>query len=149
MKCIHNAIFENTDYAKETLELAEYEACTFRNCNFSEYNLAGFKFSECLFAGCNLSLVKLNGTLLMNIAFIDCKMLGLWFDTCDAFGLSFSFENCQLNHSSFFKIKIKKTDFRTAYNYSINPEKNKLKKSRFASAGIHGLLDKYDLVIEK
>ena len=41
-------------------------------------------------------------------------MLGLRFDTCNEFGLSFSFERCQLNHSSFYKTKIKKTIFKNS-----------------------------------
>jgi uncharacterized protein YjbI with pentapeptide repeats len=39
-------------------------------------------------------------------------MLGLRFETCNEFGLSFSFQGCQLNHSSFYKLSIKKTNFR-------------------------------------
>ncbi|MDR3250221.1 MAG: pentapeptide repeat-containing protein [Tannerella sp.] len=115
-------------------------------------------------------------------------MLGLRFDTCLEFGLSFSFDNCQLNHSSFYKTKIKKTilknsqlqetdfaecdltsamfdncdltravfdhtniekaDFRTSYNYSIDPEINRIKKAKFSILGVSGLLDKYDIDID-
>jgi uncharacterized protein YjbI with pentapeptide repeats len=41
-------------------------------------------------------------------------MLGLRFDKCSEFGLSFSFDNCQLNHCSFYNTKIKKTHFRNS-----------------------------------
>jgi fluoroquinolone resistance protein len=115
-------------------------------------------------------------------------MLGLHFDSCNEFGLSFSFENCILNYSSFYKTKIKKTsfknaqlqevdftecdlteslfencdlsratfdntviekaDFRTSYNYSIDPEINRIKKAKFSIHGISGLLEKYDLIID-
>ena len=40
------------------------------------------------------------------------------------------------------------TDFRTAYNYSIDPEFNPMKKAKFTTQGIVGLLDKYDIKIE-
>jgi len=33
-------------------------------------------------------------------------------------------------------------------NYSIDPELNKIKKARFSTQGIAGLLDKYDIEIE-
>jgi uncharacterized protein YjbI with pentapeptide repeats len=33
---------------------------------------------------------------------------------CNAFGLSFSFDNCQLNHTSFYNTKIKKTIFKNS-----------------------------------
>jgi len=38
--------------------------------------------------------------------------LGLRFDTCDQFGLALSFENCILNHASFYSTKLKKTRFK-------------------------------------
>ena len=113
-------------------------------------------------------------------------MLGLHFEDCNEFGVSFSFENCTLDHCSFYKLKIIKTvfsgskltgvdfadcdltgssfpdcdlsgavfdntnlekvDFISATNYSLDPDKNKLKKTRF-SAGLPGLLSKYDILI--
>ena len=116
-------------------------------------------------------------------------MLGLRFDNCNDFGLSFSFEGCQLNHSSFYKMNIKKTvfknsqlqetdfteadltsalfencnlsqatfdqttlekaDLRTSYNYSIDPENNRLKKAKFSMEGVTGLLDKYNIEIDR
>ena len=115
-------------------------------------------------------------------------MLGLHFENCNQFALTFSFENFALDHSSFYKTKIKKTifkntqlkeadftecdltgsvfdncnlqgatfektllekvDFRTSFNYSIDPEINRVKKARFSVTGIAGLLDKYDIEIE-
>jgi len=39
-------------------------------------------------------------------------------------------------------------DFRSATNYSINPAKNKIKKAKFSSDGIRGLLDSYAILIE-
>ena len=115
-------------------------------------------------------------------------MLGLHFNNCNVFGLAFSFENCILNHSSFYKVKIKKTtfkntqlqeadftecdltgslfdncdlsratfdntiieksDFHTSYNYSIDPEINRIKKARFSIYGLSGLLEKYDIKID-
>jgi uncharacterized protein YjbI with pentapeptide repeats len=114
-------------------------------------------------------------------------MLGMQFNDCNLIGLSFGFENCLLNHSSFYKIKIKNTifknsqlyeadftecdltcsvfdncelaratfertiiekaDFRTSFNYSIDPENNRIKKAKFSLTGIAGLLDKYDIEI--
>ena len=114
-------------------------------------------------------------------------MLGLHFEHCNEFGLSFSFDNCNLKHSSFFKAKLKKTsfknsilheadftdcdlsgsvfdicdftratfektilekaDFRTSYNFSIDPEKNRIKKAMFSMSGAAGLLHKYDIEI--
>jgi hypothetical protein len=43
---------------------------------------------------------------------------------------------------------LEKADFRTAFNYSINPETNRIKKAKFSKEGLNGLLDKYDIEIE-
>ena len=102
-------IQDKTFDRNDTLTKGEYENCIFNNCNFADNDLSEFKFTDCAFNGCNLSLAKLNKTAFRDIKFKDCKMLGLRFDTCNEFGLSFSFDGCQLNHSSFFKTKIKKT----------------------------------------
>jgi uncharacterized protein YjbI with pentapeptide repeats len=172
----------------DLLAKGEYENCIFSNCNFADGDLSEFKFIDCTFNGCNLSLTKLGKTVFRDVKFKDCKMLGLRFDICNEFGLSLSFDGCQLNHSSFYKVKIKKTvfrnsqlretdftgadltsavfdncnleqavfdhtilekaDFRTSYNYTIDPEINRIKKARFSISGVSGLLEKYDLDIE-
>jgi len=115
-------------------------------------------------------------------------MLGLSFESCNEFGFAVSFDNCILDHCSFYQAKLKKTsfkdakihqadftetdlsnsvfdncdlfrttfentilektDFLTAYNYSIDPELNRIKKAKFSMAGIAGLLDKYDIEIK-
>lgn len=181
---IDDQTFEKVDF----LEKGEYENCTFNNCNFADNDLSSFKFIDCTFTGCNLSMAKLNNVVLRDVAFRDCKMLGLHFDACNDFSLSFSFDHCVLNFSSFYKIKIKQTvfshsqlqetdfteadlsqavfddcdlrqavfdfttlekaDFRTSYNYSIDPENNRIRKARFSIWGIRGLLDKYGIEID-
>jgi fluoroquinolone resistance protein len=185
---IQDKTFDKTDFTQEVLAKGEYEKCIFQSCNFSENNLSQFRFTDCEFVGCNLSLAKVTKTSWRDVKFKQCKMLGLRFDTSNEFSLSFSFDQCTLNHSSFYKTKIKKTvlknsqlhevdfsetdlsgavfdtcdlmratfdgtilekaDFRMAFNYSIDPEKNRMKKARFALSGISGLLDKYELEIE-
>lgn len=111
---ISEKTFEKIDFVQNPLAKGEYENCIFKLCDFSGNDLSGFKFSECEFIGNNLSLTKLNNTALQDIKFRDCKMLGLRFDTCSDFGLSFSFDNCILNHSSFYKTKLKKMFFKNS-----------------------------------
>jgi len=180
---------QDKTFDKDVLPTAgEYENCIFNNCNFADNDLSELKFIDCTFNSCNFSLAKLNNTTFRDVKFKDCKMLGLKLDTCNEFGLSFSFDACQLNHSSFYKTKIKRTifknsqlqetdfaeadltssvfdncnlsqaifdhttldkaDFRTSYNYSIDPEINRIKKAKFSIHGISGLLEKYDIIID-
>jgi uncharacterized protein YjbI with pentapeptide repeats len=41
-------------------------------------------------------------------------MLGLFFEHCNPFGLTVSFENCTLTHSSFHGVRLKKTTFKNS-----------------------------------
>ncbi|MCZ4225284.1 hypothetical protein [Pedobacter rhodius] len=59
------------------------------------------------------------------------------------------FDNCDLLSATFDGTILEKTDFRTAYNYSIDPDNNRIKKARFSKAGLAGLLHKYDIQISE
>jgi uncharacterized protein YjbI with pentapeptide repeats len=185
---ITDQTFEKKDLTEHPLKKGEYENCIFRHCNLSGADLAEMVFIDCSFISCNLSLARLTKTVLRDATFKDCKMLGLHFEDCNEFGLSFNIEGCILDQTSFYRAKLKKTifknsqfkeadltecdlteavfdncdlsktifdntvlekaDLRTAYNYSIDPDRNRVKKARFSSAGLAGLLDKYNLQID-
>jgi fluoroquinolone resistance protein len=112
--------FEKTDFTRQPLVRGEYEYCTFINCDFSNTDLSDIKFMECKFEGCNLSMVRLNNTALRDCTFVTCKMLGLHFEHCNEFGLSASFDNCNLTHSSFYKTKFKKTSFKNLILHDVD-----------------------------
>jgi uncharacterized protein YjbI with pentapeptide repeats len=58
------------------------------------------------------------------------------------------FDACDLTKSKFENTNLEKADLRTAFNYSINPEINKVKKAKFSLPAVIGLLDKHDIEIE-
>jgi fluoroquinolone resistance protein len=58
------------------------------------------------------------------------------------------FEGCNMTAAIFDQTTLEKADLRTSYNYSIDPETNRIKKAKFSITGVAGLLDKYDIVIE-
>lgn len=103
--------FDRQDYTSTPLPAVEYEQCTFQNCDFSGSSLINAVFIDCVFSGCNMSLTTIKGTAFRGVKFQDCKLLGLRFDECNSFNLSFTFERCTLNNTSFFGLKIKKTVF--------------------------------------
>lgn len=180
--------FNKVDYSETALPKGEYELCTFNGCDFSNSELSKIKFIECEFVGCNLSSANIIGASFQEVKFEDCKMLGVRFDLCDGFGLALDFTNCQLDHSSFYQVKLinssflncklkdidlteanlsgvqfktcdlqraifgrsnlEKTDFRTASNYSIDLQNNKVKGSKYSLNGVAGLLEKYQIIIE-
>ncbi|MGM0620666.1 MAG: pentapeptide repeat-containing protein, partial [Bacteroidota bacterium] len=69
------------------------------------------------------------------------------FAACDL--RSSIFENCDLLGAVFENTNIEMADLRTSCNYSIDPEFNRIKKAKFSILGIPGLLEKYDIDIEK
>jgi len=58
------------------------------------------------------------------------------------------FDQCDLNRAVFADTILEKSDFRSAYNFSIDPERNKIAKAKFSSQNIIGLLDKYNIIVE-
>lgn len=104
--------FDHLDFVQTPLPRGEYEYCTFNHCLFSRADLSNSCFLNCSFVECDLSMAHLHKTSLNEVHFRNCKMLGMRFDQCNGFGLSFGFERCQLNHSSFYGVRIKTTLFR-------------------------------------
>lgn len=144
---ITDRTFERCD----SLPKGEYENCTFESCDFSESDFSEFKFTDCKFKECNLSMMKINRISFQNVNFIYCKMLGLRFDACNDFGLSFSFDGCQLNHSSFYKLKIKKTIFKNSQLQETDFTETDLTESEFDNCNLElatfdqTILEKADL----
>jgi uncharacterized protein YjbI with pentapeptide repeats len=170
--------FDQAALLETPLKKGEYENCVFKGCDLSSQDLTELKFFDCRFEAVNLSTAKIVKSVFTDVSFSNCKMLGLLFETCNEFGFSVSFNGCNLSHSSFFGKKMKttlfrncqladvdfsecdlsgskfentnleKADLRSAYNFQIDPEMNKLKKAKFSVPGLPGLLSRYDLVIE-
>ncbi len=69
-------------------------------------------------------------------------------DFAEADLTSSMFDKCNLERATFDQTILEKADFRTSYNYSIDPEINRVKKARFSILGVAGLLEKYDIEIE-
>lgn len=103
--------FEDLVHAEEDLSGKEFEGCEFLRCDFSKSNFSGTVFVDCVFRDCNLSLVKLNDAALKTVGFYDCKLVGADLGKCSDFLFTVSFQNCQIDYSSFFKKKMKGTRF--------------------------------------
>ena len=93
-------VAENWD-ARHLLGHAEFDEYRFVNCDFTEANLSGLRFTDCLFERCNLSSARLAGTALQNVAFDECKLLGLQFTACRDMLFGVHFDQCQLRYASF------------------------------------------------
>ena len=132
--------FERKDFSENGLEKGEYELCVFSNCNFSESDLSNIRFMDCEFYDCNLSSANVFQTGFQNILFKDCKLLGLYFDKCSDFGFSIKVENCQLNHSSFFKLNLSKTSFKKSNLSEVDFTECDLSSSNFDNCDLKNVI---------
>ena len=184
---VFDKTFKGQDYTKIRLPKAEYENCIFDTCQFSNSDITNTTFSECVFIDCDLSNANFTEATIKETEFKNCKILGVNFQSCNPFLLSFNFEKCILNFSSFYQMKLKKihfnackmikvefteadlseaiftdcdlenaffnstnlekADFSTSYNFTINPEENKIQKAKFSKENLAGLLTSFGIVV--
>jgi uncharacterized protein YjbI with pentapeptide repeats len=131
-----NETFERIDFHTTPFIAGEYEGCCFVGCDLSEANLGDTKFLECEFRDCNMSMAKLSGTVLCDVRFSGCKMLGVQFGYCNGLAFSPQFDNCILDHSSFFERKMTSCTLRG----------NSFRETDFTDADFSGtLFDNCDL----
>nr|WP_319393977.1 pentapeptide repeat-containing protein [uncultured Desulfobacter sp.] len=129
--------FEQVDFSKNRHKKGAYEDCIFLNCDFSTSDISEFNFIDCEFNGCNFSMAKMNQTIFNNGKFMDCKMLGMAFESCDDLLLSISFYNCILNHSSFDGVNLKNTTFENSKLHDVDFTNADLYKSVFNNCDLH------------
>ena len=94
----------------------------------------------------NLNHSSFYQTKIKNTIFKNCQLIEIDFTESDL--TNSRFDNCDLLKATFDSSILEKADFRTSYNYSIDPEVNKIKKAKFSLPGILGLLDKYEIDID-
>ncbi len=104
-------IFEDQVFDKYDF-LTDHSAREFTNCTFKNSEMTGARldfqdFIDCTFLNCNLSVARMDGTRFNNARFKGCKIWGVDFSKCSKFLFSVFFEDCSLNHSSFYKNELK------------------------------------------
>jgi len=134
-----------------------------RLIHLSDTGLQDIQFKDCKLSGADFSkscdfLFEVNFTncILDNAIFYKKKNKGAKFTDCSMVETDFTwadlsdvqFNNCNLNRAFFNRTILKNADFRTAYNFIIDPDINTLKKAKFSVHGLPGLLAKYDIRIE-
>jgi len=182
-----DSVYENLIYSKDDLNFKDFERCSFRGCDFSRCTFLAVTFIDCFFVDCNFNGAKINYVAFRTATFTRCEIKEVNFAMCDKLIFDISFEDCIIDFSKFYTLKIKgtkftdcsliavdfmntdltgvafircdlyraefskaianKTDFRTSFNYTIDPEKTKLKKVRFSLSEVKGLLYKHDILI--
>ena len=160
-------IFHNCNFSNSNLGKVSFIDCVFSHCNISNARLAeaiirdvqfnhckmmGLHFETCSdflfsasFTQCTLNLSSFYKLKIKNTVFNDCILHEIDFTDTDLTGASFT--NCDLKGATFDNTLLEKADLSTAYNYIIDPDRNKIKKARFSKEGLPGLLMKYNIVV--
>lgn len=160
--------FTACDFSKSDLS-----GCVFYDCEFVECQMSGVKlmktamrdvrFRNCKAEGlhfehCNdfLFAVSFDTCVLTKSSFYKQKIKNTIFKKSTLHEVDFTgadltgadFDECDLRRAAFENTILEKADFRTAYNYALDPELNRLSKARFSLSGVAGLLVKYGIDIE-
>jgi len=159
--------FKNCNFSDSDLSHYNFTECTFDACNLpmvklQKTSLNDVKFIDCKMLGLDfehcseyLFTVYFEGSTLNFSSFIKRNLKKTTFRNCILHEVDFSstdltsavFAACDLSRARFEQTNLEKADFRTSFNFAINPEINKLKKAKFTLDGLPALLEKYDLVI--
>jgi len=140
--------FDSCDFS-----LARLKNTTLNDIHFVDCKLLGVQFEECNpfllsvdFENCLLKLAVFNKLKLKKTRFKNCNLQETDFTETDLSGSVF--DNCDFQRAIFHRTNLEKADFRSSFQYSIDPENNRIRKARFSRMGVVGLLDKYGIEIE-
>ena len=103
--------YQNIIYQKDEVNFKEFECCVFTNCDFSACNFMAVTFIDCVFNGCNLNGTKINHVAFRTATFNDCQIKDVNFAMCDKLIFEIAFNDCVLDFSKFYTLKIKGTTF--------------------------------------
>lgn len=160
--------FHNCNFTKSDFSDIDFIDCNFTDCNFTltilkNSGLKDIQFNKCKIMGIDFSIcnnflftVHFNECHLDNSTFHSKKMKKTNFINCSLKEVDFSevdltlsvFQYCDLSNSIFNQTILDKVDFRTAVNYVIEPDSNRIKKAKFSLPGLPGLLAKYEIIVE-
>ena len=139
----NDCLFSGAKINHVALRSTFFNHCKMEDVNFSMCDKLIFEvhFKECVLDFSKFYTLKLKGT-----TFIDCSIVAVDFMSADL--TEVVFDNCDLYRSEFGQANANKANFKTSYNYTIDPTKTKLKKAVFSLNQVKGLLFKHELVIK-
>ena len=140
--------FVNCNFNGAKINHTSLRTVYFNKCKISDVNFAMIdKFIfEIHFKDCNLDFSKFYALKLKGTTFTNTSLVAVDFLAADLSEVVF--ENCDLYRSEFDNAIANKTNFKTSFKYTINPEKTKIKKAIFSLEGVKGLLYKYDIIVK-
>jgi fluoroquinolone resistance protein len=155
--------FSNGDFSHNRFTDCEFVGCNFamlkllgttlNNVTFRECKLTGINFSECeeflftvRFENCLMDYTSFLKRKMPKTTFADCSLKNVVFEQANL--TKAKFDNTDLAGAVFERTNLSEANLVTAYNYTIDPELNTIKKARFSQNGLAGLLARYDIRVE-
>lgn len=164
--------FEDCTFKNCDLTEANFNGCNFINCSFINCNLSMVKFvqngldqiqfTDCKMVGADFSNAKdflfgvnFSNCILDYAAFMKKKNRKAKFENCTLKGADFTeadltetkFVNCDFDRAIFMQSTLNGANFISSFNYTIDPERNAMRKARFAASGLAGLLTNYGIIV--
>ena len=150
---ISGIVFSECEFTDCNFSMAKAQGTAFKDVDFKNCKMTGFNFSNAHpfllamnFTGCLLNLSSFFGVKLKKACFKDCILHEADFTQADFTEASFT--GCDFKHAVFENTVLEKADLRSAVNYAIDPEQNRIKKAKFSIPEVTGLLDRYNIEIE-
>lgn len=159
--------FVSCNFFKTKFISSEFEDCTFQSCDLSLASVTGSKFLSIFFKGSKSVGVDWRGVRKPStFKFVDCKIDNSIFYkmdlravnilNCSAQNVDFIetdlskavFSNTDLLGSKFSNTNLSFADFSESFNYNIDPNNNKFKKTIFSMPDAVSLLNTFDIIIK-
>jgi uncharacterized protein YjbI with pentapeptide repeats len=144
--------FEDCDFTECDLSLIKPRYSSFFEVKFENCKLVGVNWTEAAtplrtdFYSCTINLSTFNGINLKKISMVKCIAKEVDFIEADLANGNFS--STDFTGSRFLKTNLAQSDFRQATNYSIDPSKNFLKKTKFSLPEAVSFLSWLDIVLD-
>lgn len=160
--------FRNCDFSGTRFGGCTFIDCEFLDCNLSMAQLPGSFLKSVTFRDCKIMGVRFDlcENFLFEVRFFDSALDYSWFSdkkmpktpfrNCSLKGVNFvgtdltasDFTGADLTDAVFDGTNLERADLCEARNYRFDPQSNQLKNAIFGLGGLHGLLDKYQIIIK-
>jgi fluoroquinolone resistance protein len=149
----NNFIFSECIFESCDLSNVKISNTSFKDVQFVQCKLLGLKFEEAnpfllalTFIACTLNFASFYKLILKSTLFENCSIQEVEFSGADL--TDSIFDNCDFIYSIFDGTILKNVNFRTSYNFSIDPSRNQLTKAKFSKENCLGLLNHLKIEIK-
>lgn len=166
-----DAVYESTEFrfcTFDSISNINFTDCLFSTCNLSNAQASKSKAQDLIFRDCKLIGINFYQMLdfgfslhfencLLDYASFDSKKMNKSsFRNCRLHSVNFSNTDlsrstmikCDLIDAIFSETNLSSMDFTNNRNFNIDPQLNRIEKTRFSASSLAGLLTKFNIIIE-